>query len=102
MYSRSKIDAVFNAARAGLEEYFSETSKAGRIDADQSLKARRDTLLNLESWLREERLDTLSPRLRETLISYVEQARWPDLVNAYRGELRFGTAGIRGLMAFER
>jgi phosphomannomutase len=32
----------------------------------------------------------------------IQQRKWADVVNAFRQSVRFGTGGIRGLMAFDR
>jgi len=98
----NKTDTALKTARKGLTEYFKRAVNAGRIAYTQAQQALAETLANIESWLREERLDTLSPNLRKTIFRYIEKDRWSELVNAFHRELHFGTAGIRGLMAFDR
>ncbi|MBN1211001.1 MAG: hypothetical protein JXA92_00345 [candidate division Zixibacteria bacterium] len=97
-----RTNEAVKSARKGLSEYFKRVGENGQIDTVRMQPALAETLANLETWLREEKLDTLSPNLRKTIIRYIEKERWAELVNAFRRELRFGTAGIRGLMAFDR
>lgn len=89
-------------ARTGIEEYLEEAHGSGRLDEQLFNDARRQTFPNLLAWLTDEAIDRVSPRLKEGVCRAIEQAKWEDIVNAYRQSVRFGTGGIRGMMAFDR
>jgi len=55
----------------------------------------------LKSWLENEHLARVSPSLHEGLRRVIDGERWEELVNAFRQSARFGTGGIRGMMAFD-
>ena len=98
------IDAslVLGQAKAGIATYLKEARDSGRIDQQAYESALQNTSANLEKWLDDPRIDVLSSQLKQGIRRAIEQQRWEDLVNAFRQTLRFGTGGIRGMMAFDR
>ena len=56
---------------------------------------------NLESWLTDDYLPSISPNLRTGICEAISAERWEEIVNAFRQSCRFGTGGIRGMMAFD-
>ena len=60
------------------------------------------TYPNLEKWLNDPIIDQFSTRLKQGLLQAIEKEQWEDIVNAYRQPVRFGTGGIRGMMAFDK
>ncbi|MFZ5979335.1 MAG: hypothetical protein ACOYVF_01775 [Candidatus Zixiibacteriota bacterium] len=96
------LEAIIAEASAGIGAFLQQELDQSRLDRQLYDSARVQTVANLNSWLREERLDFFSPKTRKTIIAYIRQARWKDLVNAFRQEVRFGTGGIRGFMALDR
>ncbi len=56
----------------------------------------------MEEWLRDEHYPRISPNLREGIARAIRSAQWEAIVNAFRQKARFGTGGIRGMMAFDR
>jgi phosphoglucomutase len=102
---------LLESARTGVTEYLEHARGEGRIDQQSYESAMRDTLPNLESWLGIADLKTwkghpylaeTSQNLRRGLADVISAGRWEELVNAYRQNVRFGTGGIRGMMAFDR
>jgi len=93
---------MINKAESGIRNYLEEARNAGRIDEQLYRSALTNTAPNLKKWLEDSNIDRISSRLKEGIFHTIEQERWEDLVNAYRQNLRFGTGGIRGMMAFDR
>ncbi len=89
--------ALLARAEAGILAYLD-----GATLAREYLEAaKRDVVANLEEWLLDPELDRLSPNLRAGIGDAIEAGRWADLVNAFVRKVKFGTGGIRGLMAFD-
>lgn len=89
-------------ARVKISEYLDDALSNDRIDRQLYESAKENTLPNLEKWLRDDNIDTISPRLKEGICRAVEKGQWEDIVNAFRQTVRFGTGGIRGMMAFDK
>ena len=96
------LDAWLESARTGIQGYLDDAWQSGRIDEQSYKKATENAFPALAKWLRDPHLARVSPNLREGLQSAVAAGRWEDLVNAFRQSARFGTGGIRGMMAFDR
>lgn len=97
-----QIDQLLDKARKGIEGYLNEARNAGRIDQQSYQQAMRDTFGNLQAWMKDDRLLGISPYLRDGLAEVIKGQQWEQLVNAFRQSMRFGTGGIRGMMAFDR
>ena len=96
------IQGTLNKARQGMEAYLRTALDKGNISPAQFEAARASALPNLSEWLTSTKIDEISPSLKSGLADAVEAGQWEALVNAYRQSLRFGTGGIRGMMAFDR
>ena len=96
------IQDTLNKARQGMEAYLRTALDKGNISPAQFEAARASALPNLREWLTSPKIDEISPNLKSGLADAVEAGQWEALVNAYRQTLRFGTGGIRGMMAFDR
>ncbi|QXD14495.1 hypothetical protein GQ464_013795 [Rhodocaloribacter litoris] len=93
---------LLKRAEQGIMEYLNEARAAGRIDEVLYNTAVANTVPNLKAWLADPNIDRISKNLKEGIYRTIEAEKWEDLVNAYRQNLRFGTGGIRGMMAFDR
>lgn len=89
-------------SRAGVSNYLKQSLAAGKIDEVSCEAALKNATKNLEQWFADKCIDTLSPNLKGALARAIDEERWEDIVNAFRKDLSFGTAGIRGMMAFDR
>jgi len=96
------VEAFLERAREGITRYLQEARAAGQIDGQLHRDALASTFPNLEKWLRDPKIADLSPSLKRGIITAADKGKWSDIVNAFRQQLRFGTGGIRGMMAFDR
>ncbi len=99
---REKIDSMLELAQKGISQYLESCRKAGKIDEQLYEKAKKNTFPNLKKWLEDEHIDAISPHAKAGLCKAIESEQWEELVNAFRQPARFGTGGIRGMMAFDK
>jgi phosphomannomutase len=102
MAATQKVQDVLVAAERGVEGYLSEALAAARIDRQLYDLALGNVIPNLKQWLSDPEIDRISPRLKDGVARAIGEERWEQVVNAYRQSVRFGTGGIRGMMAFDR
>ena len=96
------LSALLKSASEGISQYLADARRSGRIDEQSYQQAMQNTLPNLKDWLTDEHLPAISPGLRGGLCDAIAKGEWEKLVNAFRERARFGTGGIRGMMAFDR
>ncbi len=96
------IEQALPLAEQGILDYLDAALQAGRIDAQLYQIARDNTFAALEKWMNDPKIDELSPNSKPAILDAIAAQRWEDVVNAFRQEVRFGTGGIRGMMAFDR
>ncbi|MDA1016202.1 MAG: hypothetical protein O3A00_17320 [Planctomycetota bacterium] len=96
------LDALLESARRGIDDYLTTARDNGQIDAQSYQQAAANVFPALQEWLTDEATHRLSPQVQPALKSVIAEERWEDLVNAFRQPIRFGTGGIRGMMAFDR
>jgi len=100
--SATSVTTLLESAEKGVTEYLTRALQEGRIDEQSHNLAAQNTFSSLKKWLKNRDLRRISPKLAEGLAETIRQERWEDLVNAFRQQARFGTGGIRGMMAFDR
>ncbi len=96
------LGSLLESARRGIQDYLDGARELGQIDQQSYEQATRNTLPSLQRWLEDDRIAAISPGVREGLCEAISAGRWEELVNAFRQSARFGTGGIRGMMAFDR
>jgi phosphoglucomutase len=96
-----KSDQLLKRVEGGISEYLQDALENDRIDQQLYNEAKEHTFPNLKEWLEDEKIDIISPRLKEGICDAVEKEQWENIVNAFRQSVRFGTGGIRGMMAFD-
>lgn len=94
--------SVLKQAKQGITKYLQEAREAGRIDQQLFDVANENTYRNLEKWLTFPSIPGISDGYKKGIAGRVEQEKWKELVDAFRQEVRFGTGGIRGMMAFDK
>ncbi|MGQ9575598.1 MAG: hypothetical protein ACUVUC_09790 [Thermoguttaceae bacterium] len=100
--SLPQSDELLQQASQGVRGYLDSAVRAGRIDPQSYEEALHHTIQYLQEWLSDPLIPAISPSFLEGVRGAIQQGRWQDLVNAFRQRARFGTGGIRGMMAFDR
>lgn len=93
---------LLQRAKTEMANYLAQARASRRISDSQYEVALKNSADNLHEWMNDPHIDRVSPGLKEGVKTAIEAERWEDLVNAYRQSARFGTGGIRGMMAFDR
>ncbi|HIJ70088.1 MAG TPA: hypothetical protein HPP87_01840 [Planctomycetes bacterium] len=100
------FDSILELAEVKVSEYLEGSLKEGRIDQQLYNEAKKNILPNLARWLKDAHIDKHLPHLKEGICSAInnnrienEDKKWENIVNAFRQSVRFGTGGIRGMMA---
>ena len=96
------LDSFLEQAQQGISEYLNLALEQRRIDQSQFDDAYKNTFPNLKKWWTSTHIDQVSPGVKEGIRKAIENKQWETIVNAYRQSVRFGTGGIRGMMAFDR
>jgi len=98
------LDSILDAAQRGINEYLQKSKDAGHIDRQLYEAAIQNTYPNIEKWLKDTDIDAIPQlsHLKEGIVEAIENRQWENIVNAFRQEVRFGTGGIRGMMAFDK
>jgi phosphoglucomutase len=100
--STTYLNSTLELAEAGISNYLKHALENDRIDKQLYDEAQKHTLSNLERWLDDGQIDIISPQLKKGVCKAIEDEQWENIVNAYRQPVRFGTGGIRGMMAFDK
>ena len=96
------IRSILKSAQQGITKYLEAARETGRIDQQSYGDALNNTFPNLNKWLTNSHIDSISPQLKKGVCDAIEEEKWGDIVNAFRQSVRFGTGGIRGMMAFDK
>lgn len=102
LLATGRIEELLEQAKSGISAYLDDAKQEGRIDQQLYDLAIGNVFPNLESWLTDPEIDRISPTLKQGISTSIENSEWDHLVNAFRQNARFGTGGIRGMMAFDR
>jgi phosphomannomutase len=100
--SPHSLDSILKQAKEGIAEHLKKSRETGKIDEELYDIAIANTYPTLEAWLNDPDIDVISPRLKKGIVNSIQKEHWQDLVNAFRQSVRFGTGGIRGMMAFDK
>jgi phosphomannomutase len=101
-FTLDNLPAVLALAEKEITGYLTSARDSGRIDETQFQQASKATFPTLKKWMESPDIDRIAPNLKAGVLETIRQGRIEDLVNAYRQQIRFGTGGIRGMMAFDR
>ena len=96
------IKTFLKSAEQGITKYLKTAMETGRIDQQSYADATNYTFSNLNKWLTNPHIDSISPQLKKGICDAIDEEKWGDIVNAFRQSVRFGTGGIRGMMAFDK
>ena len=96
------LDSILEVAEVGISNYLNDALKKDRIDQQLYEEAWKHTFSNLKRWMEDGQIDFISPHLKEGVGNAIRNKQWENVVNAFRQSVRFGTGGIRGMMAFDK
>lgn len=93
-----------DSAEKKIQEHLDNSLNSGVIDQQLYDSACKNTIKKLRRWVSVDHppIQHIIAPLRKGIANAMKQEKWTDIVNAYRQEVRFGTGGIRGMMAFDR
>lgn len=96
------METVIKKTEKRVHKFLETSLKEDKIDKQSYEMAKKNTIDNIKKWLTDPIIDKISPNLKDGIIESIEQEKWEDIVNAFRKNMSFGTAGIRGLMANDK
>ncbi|MBN1902526.1 hypothetical protein JW926_14465 [Candidatus Sumerlaeota bacterium] len=93
---------LLSIAKEKIQAYLDGELSSGRIEKGYYQFAVDNVMPNLEDWLGDEDIDRYSPQLKDGIRDAIRAGKWADITNAFVSEIKFGTGGIRGKMAFDK
>jgi phosphoglucomutase len=91
-----KMEDVLKSAEIKFKDILQQQFENGDITKDVYEAAVKNTYKNFYEWTTDEDINRLDPSIRQANLAAVRQERWDDIIEAYRKDVSFGTAGIRG------
>ncbi|NQT22468.1 MAG: hypothetical protein HQ579_03400, partial [Candidatus Omnitrophica bacterium] len=96
----SQIDLnLLKQAEQEIEAYLTTQYDDGVITSDIYEEALKNTYANLDAWVKDTKINSISPNTRVAIFEAIRQERWTDIIEVFRKDITFGTAGIRGMAA---
>lgn len=96
------VSGDLEVAKQGIDEFLRNARAQGQIDEQAYEQADQNVIKGLQDWMTDDSIARISPSLQDGLRRAISEQRWEDIVNAFRQPARFGTGGIRGMMAFDK
>lgn len=96
------LSSLLKQAEQGITKYLRDLMESGRIDGQLYNDALEHTLPKSREWLEYPEIENVSSSYKQGIVNNIRQGNWENIVNAFRQEVRFGTGGIRGMMAFDK
>jgi phosphoglucomutase len=100
--SNPNMDSMLELANVKISKYLETALEKNRIDLQLHDDAKKHTFPNLRKWVEDPHIDIISPHLKQGVSNTIKAEQWEKIVNAFRQSVRFGTGGIRGMMAFDK
>ncbi len=94
--------SLVQEAEVAIKAYLDAELKSGQIEQGYYQFAVQNVIPNLIDWLGDPDIDKYSPQLKDGIRDAIHAKKWADITNAYVSEIKFGTGGIRGKMAFDK
>jgi len=94
--SAEEEERMFAALMAGVSLQMSGEVDNGNMTAEDALAVQGVVQRNFMSWYTDPFIDQYT---REGMHAAVEQGRFKDIITSYRERVKFGTAGVRQVMA---
>lgn len=96
------MDNALKIAERGISYYLDTELSQGRIDKAFYDVAMNNVIKKMTEWLNDPYTDNFSKKLKAGIISAVEKKEWGNICEAFFQDIKFGTAGIRGKMAYDK
>ncbi len=87
---------VLDGAKTIIESLLTESYQNGDITDTVYKNALANTYKNLVEWTQDPDIYRIDPSIRAANLAAIRDGRWDDIIEAYRQDILFGTAGIRG------
>jgi len=97
--AEENITATLARAKEKMENYLTKQRDEGKITDEIYKKAIKVTYKNFELWVTDNRINEISPNTSKAILEAIQQERWKDIIEVFRQDITFGTAGIRGMAA---
>ena len=93
---RFEDQQLLDGAKMIIEGMLTEAYQRGDIPDTVYKNALANTYKNLVEWTQDPDIYRIDPGIRATNLAAIREGRWDDIIEAYRQDVQFGTAGIRG------
>ncbi|MEK7629918.1 MAG: hypothetical protein AAB432_00845 [Patescibacteria group bacterium] len=97
-YKSADFEVLLKKATEAVNQYLKWSADQGQISIELFKKTKEFFAPRLAAWLKDPEIDRLSPNAKAGIFEAVRIERWQDLIEAFVGDITFGTSGIRGLM----
>lgn len=101
-----RTGVMLERAHAGVSAYLGrmaeEARRMGAFGEQYFEHATSNVAANLDAWYLDPEIDRLSPNLKAGIHDAVDAEDWENVTNAFVRTVKFGTGGIRSLMAFDK
>ncbi len=104
-------DGLLEKAQAGITAFLDEKESNLKSDHPNGLpksaieyfdKARANVIPNLKEWMEDPYIGNFSANIVEGITEAIQEEKWAEIVDVFLQDISFGTAGIRGRMAFDK
>gem|GEM_PF-2785642 len=93
------VEELLITAKAGIDEYLKTQLDNNKITEELYNEAINGTYKNLATWVTDPDIQRVSPNTRIAILAAIKDAigtgNWADIVDVFRKDVSFGTAGIR-------
>ncbi len=97
-----QINEILEKSKGEIDQYLKKARDEGRIDNQLFTDAKSHVFENLKLWLECPQVDGISLAFKDKIAEEIQKRKYDRIINAFRQEVRFGTGGIRGMMAFDK
>jgi phosphoglucomutase len=101
-FSADEEAHLLKTAETAIAARLKQQYDSKKITLEIYEKARDFAYPQLHTWVTDPSIRKLSPMTRIAILNAIRDGKWDDLVEVFRQEIDFGTAGIRGLAALTK
>jgi len=97
-------ERMLNEVERSITDFLSEQRSSGMLTEEIFERTQAAAYQNFRAWLADANIARLTLNVKKGILAGVRRAQatgnWDNVIEAFRQEITFGTAGIRGLAAF--